>query len=64
MAADAAFDTLRAVTQALPEDGKRVGALKAWAQVHGLAVLLLDGQIALRDGEDVDALITAVVEPG
>lgn len=63
MAADAAFDTLRAVTEALPEGGKRIGALKAWAQVHGLAVLLLDGQIALRAGEDIDALIAAVVDP-
>jgi AcrR family transcriptional regulator len=61
MAADAAFDTLRAVTAALPEGDKRIGALKAWAQVHGLAVLLLDGQIALHDGDDVQALIAAVL---
>lgn len=61
MAADAAFDTLRAVTAALPEGDKRIAALKAWAQVHGLAVLLLDWQIALRDGEDVEALIAAVL---
>jgi AcrR family transcriptional regulator len=61
MAADAAFDTLRAVTAALPEGDKRVAALKAWAQVHGLAVLLLDGQIALRSDEDIGALIAAVL---
>lgn len=61
MAADAAFDTLRAVTAALPEGEKRIAALRAWAQVHGLAVLLLDGQIALREGEDVDGLIAAIV---
>ncbi|MDB5535354.1 MAG: TetR/AcrR family transcriptional regulator [Devosia sp.] len=61
MAADAAFDTLRAVTAALPEGDKRIAALKAWAQVHGLAVLLLDGQIARRDGEDIEALIAAVL---
>ncbi|WP_299729115.1 TetR/AcrR family transcriptional regulator [Devosia sp.] len=61
MAADAAFDTLRAVTAALPEGDKRIAALKAWAQVHGLAVLLLDGQIARRDGEDIEAMIAAVL---
>jgi len=61
MAADAAFDTLRAVTAALPEGEKRIAALSAWAQVHGVAMLLLDGQIRLRDGEEVDALIAAVL---
>jgi hypothetical protein len=30
--------------------------------VHGLAVLLLDGQIALQAGEDIEALIAAIVE--
>ncbi len=64
LAADAAFDTLKAVTAALPEGEKRVAALRAWAQVHGLAVLLLDGQIALRPGEDVDALVAAVIGAG
>jgi AcrR family transcriptional regulator len=59
MAADAAFASLRIAT-ANEGDG-RIAALKAWAQVHGLAVLLLDGQIALRDGEDIDALIAAVI---
>lgn len=61
LAADAAFDTLRAVTAALPEGDQRIAALRAWAQVHGLAVLLLDGQIALRPGEDVATLIAAVM---
>ena len=61
MAADAAFDTLRAVTAALPEGDKQTGALRAWAQLHGLAVLLLDGQIALREGEDRDSLIARVL---
>ncbi|MEO8685885.1 MAG: TetR/AcrR family transcriptional regulator [Devosia sp.] len=64
MAADAAFDTLRAVTAALPEGEKRIGALRAWAQVHGLAVLLLDGQIALREGEDREGLISRVLGSG
>ena len=59
MAADAAFATLREATAA-QADG-RIAALKAWSQVHGLAVLLLDGQIALRDGEDADAVIAAVI---
>ncbi len=59
MAANAAFTTLRAAT-ATGADG-RIAALGAWAQVHGLAVLMLDGQIALREGEDVDGLIAAIV---
>jgi AcrR family transcriptional regulator len=59
MAADAAFASLRLAT-ANEGDG-RIAALKAWAQVHGLAVLLLDGQIALRADEDIEALIAAVI---
>jgi AcrR family transcriptional regulator len=59
MAADAAFASLRIAT-ANEGDG-RIAALKAWAQVHGLAVLLLDGQIALRADEDIEALIAAVI---
>jgi AcrR family transcriptional regulator len=59
MAADAAFASLRLAT-ANGGDG-RIAALKAWAQVHGLAVLLLDGQIALRADEDIGALIAAVI---
>lgn len=62
MAADAAFAKLRLATSNAA-DG-RVAALKAWAQVHGLAVLLLDGQIARRDGEDEAALIAAVIGHG
>ena len=61
MAADAAFETLRHVTgsDTRPE---RIAALASWTQVHGLAVLLLDGQIAARAGEDSDSLITAILE--
>jgi hypothetical protein len=61
MAADAAFATLRHVTG---EDTKsnRIAALGAWARVHGLAVLLLDGQIAMRVGDDVHQLIDAVLD--
>jgi len=61
MAADAAFATLRQVTGGDDRSG-RVAALAAWARVHGLAVLLLDGQIALQAGEDIEALIAAIVE--
>lgn len=60
MAADAAFDTLRRVSGG-EGDAARVKALAAWARVHGLAVLLLDGQIALRSGEDREALIAEIV---
>jgi len=60
MAADAAFDTLRRVTGGDSKAG-RIAALAAWARVHGLAVLLLDGQIAIRAGEDTEALIAEVI---
>lgn len=62
MAADAAFASLRAVT-ASAADG-RIAALKAWARVHGLAVLLLDGQVKLAEGEDIDVLIASVIGGG
>ena len=60
MAADAAFATLRHVTGEDPQTG-RLSALGAWAKVHGLAVLLLDGQIGLEPGEDVEPLIRSVI---
>lgn len=60
MAADAAFATLRRVTGGETRAG-RVAALAAWARVHGLAVLLLDGQIATEAGEDLEALITEII---
>ncbi len=61
MAADAAFDTLRHVVGGEVGAG-RIKALAAWAKVHGLAVLLLDGQIAIRAGEDTEALIAEIIE--
>ena len=61
MAADAAFQTLRHVSGGDVKTG-RVAALAAWARVHGLAVLLLDGQIAIQAGEDIEALITEIIE--
>lgn len=61
MAADVAFATLRHVSGGDVRAG-RIAALAAWARVHGLAVLLLDGQIALQAGEDIEALITAIIE--
>ena len=61
MAADAAFDTLRHISDGDTKTG-RIAALAAWARVHGLAVLLLDGQIAIRAGEDTEALIAEIVE--
>lgn len=60
MAADAAYKTLRHVTGQDVESG-RVAALAAWARVHGLAVLLLDGQIALQAGEDIEALVREIL---
>lgn len=60
MAADAAFDTLRHLVGG-DVDGNRIRALAAWAKIHGLAVLLLDGQIAIRSGEDTEALVEAII---
>jgi AcrR family transcriptional regulator len=60
MAADAAFATLRQVSGGDTRSG-RVAALAAWARVHGLAVLLLDGQIAIEAGEDIEALIGEII---
>jgi AcrR family transcriptional regulator len=59
MAADAAFATLRHITGDAQD--QRIEALSAWAKVHGLAVLLLDGQIALRPEETHEKLIEAVL---
>jgi len=61
MAADAAFETLRHVVGGDVKAG-RIKALAAWAKVHGLAVLLLDGQIAIRAGEDTEALIGEILD--
>ncbi|MGV8832738.1 MAG: TetR/AcrR family transcriptional regulator [Devosia sp.] len=61
MAADAAFATLRHVSGG-DTPGGRIAALAAWARVHGLAVLLLDGQIAIQAGEDIEALIAEIIE--
>lgn len=61
MAADAAFATLRHVSGGDTRTG-RIAALAAWARVHGLATLLLDGQIALQAGEDLEALISEIVD--
>ncbi|ODT72735.1 MAG: hypothetical protein ABS75_02725 [Pelagibacterium sp. SCN 63-23] len=60
MAADSAFETLRHVIGGDVRAG-RIKALAAWARVHGLAVLLLDGQIAVRAGEDTEALIAEII---
>ncbi|KKB07831.1 TetR/AcrR family transcriptional regulator [Devosia chinhatensis] len=60
IAADTAFDALR---QAIDGVGsrQRIRALAAWAKVHGLAVLLLDGQIAIQAGEDSEALVAEII---
>lgn len=60
MAADAAFATLRHVSGGDTNAG-RITALAAWSRVHGLATLLLDGQIAIRDGESVEYLVAAIL---
>lgn len=60
MAADAAFKTLRHVT-GQETDANRIAAIAAWAHVHGLAVLLLDQQIALASDGEREQLIDAVL---
>ena len=60
MAADAAFETLRRVVGS-DSQSNRIKALAAWAKVHGLAVLLLDGQIAIKAGEDTEQLIGEII---
>ena len=60
MAADAAFDTLRRAVGGDTQSG-RIKALAAWAKVHGLAVLMLDGQIAIGPGEDSEALLAEII---
>jgi AcrR family transcriptional regulator len=59
MAADMAFATLRDAMAAGPEG--RIAALGAWAKVHGLATLLLDGQIRLGAGERAETLVDAIL---
>jgi AcrR family transcriptional regulator len=63
MAAERAFGMLRRVAGGDAAAG-RVPALAAWARVHGLAMLLLDGQIVVEAGEDIEALIGAVISGG
>ena len=63
MAADAAFATLSQVSGG-DTPGGRIAALAAWTRVHGLAVLLLDDQIAIRPGEDIEALVGAIIAKG
>lgn len=59
MASEAAFQTLRAVSGEGPD--ARITALAAWAKVHGLATLLLDGQIAIGPDEEVAALVGQIL---
>lgn len=40
----------------------RVHALRAWSLVHGLSLLVLDGQVA-AEGEELERLIGAVLTP-
>jgi AcrR family transcriptional regulator len=60
MASDAAFESLRQVITTV-EGYDRVRTLAAWAKVHGLSVLLLDGQISVQSAEETQALITDII---
>lgn len=62
MAEDAAFGTLRKV---LGDDQRgRIKAIAAWAKVHGLAVLMLDGRIAPGNEGEREALIAEIIGQG
>lgn len=63
IAADAAYQTLRHITGGDVATG-RIEAISAWSRVHGLSVLLLDGQIAIGDGEDIEALMAEIIARG
>lgn len=43
---------------------RRAKALAAWSLVHGLAMLILDGQVDLAADTDVDGLIDQVLQRG
>ena len=64
---DDAMQMLRAAAADLAPAGSdpRLFALRAWALVHGLAMLLLDGQLKLDDAA-IDAVVDAhsLVDPG
>jgi AcrR family transcriptional regulator len=60
IAADAAYQTLRHVIDGDTDSG-RFAAIAAWSRVHGLAMLLLDGQVQLKPDEDIDALVAQVL---
>lgn len=61
-ASRATYDMLAA---ALPENGAgevRARALAAWSLVHGLSMLILDGQVALSADDDVDSLVDQALQ--
>lgn len=41
----------------------KVAAIQAWSVVHGLSLLIIDGQVDAHT-DDIDALIDAVFQPG
>lgn len=54
-----------ALAAGIPEDdiaAIRVHALRAWSLVHGLSLLVLDGQVA-AEGAELERLIEAVLTP-
>ncbi|MEO0803856.1 MAG: TetR/AcrR family transcriptional regulator [Cyanobacteria bacterium J06642_2] len=67
-AANATFDILVEIVRAgqvkgvIKSGDTRQLALGAWAQVHGLAMLLLDGQLPSRSIEENEALVVQIVQ--
>jgi len=59
-ARDSAGEQLRAGAATLGGNGAAATPLAAWSLVHGLASLLLEGNIRLAPGDDVESLARAV----
>ena len=55
-----AYETIKAgLGERLPAGEVEAGALFLWSLAHGLALLMIDGQVAL--GDDPDATVAAVL---
>ncbi|MEO1070365.1 MAG: TetR/AcrR family transcriptional regulator [Cyanobacteria bacterium J06638_6] len=67
-ASGATFEILVSIIQAgqaqgqIKADDTRQLALAAWAQVHGLAMLLLDGQLPISDPKAIEAMTQQMIQ--
>jgi AcrR family transcriptional regulator len=57
------YETIRsALAERLPEADLPIAALYLWSVVHGLALLMIDGQV--EPGEDADGVVRRVLQLG